>query len=159
MYVRVMSEVFSKYIYIIIFSPTTKIRNKKNWPLEQKYVLQDLHRKQVHVSSVPRHCVHQYFNSNWRWDRNSVSTNGEFVVNCFIGPLSNLFIYLAFYIAFNTVPVHTVRQGSVLQIADQWQATTSFPTWRPCQEPNPGLRGERRECSQSAAMASVVNAC
>ena len=57
MYVIVMSEMFSKYIYIIIFSPTTKIRNKKNWPLEQKYVLQDLHRKQVHVSSVPRHCV------------------------------------------------------------------------------------------------------
>ena len=57
MYVIVMSEMFSKYIYIIIFSLTTKIRNKKNWPLEQKYVLKDLHRKQVHVSSVPRHCV------------------------------------------------------------------------------------------------------
>ena len=26
----------------------------------------NLHRKQVHVSSVPRHCVHQYINNNWR---------------------------------------------------------------------------------------------
>ena len=40
-----------------------------------KYVVQNLHRKQVHVSSVPRHCVHQYINNNWRWDRNSVYTN------------------------------------------------------------------------------------
>ena len=69
----VMSEMFSKYIYILFFFHLQLIqRNKNNWPLEQKYVPQDLHRKQVHVSSVPCHCVHQYFNSNWRWDRNSV---------------------------------------------------------------------------------------
>ena len=36
-----------------------------------KYAVQNLHRKQVHVSSVPRHCVHQYIKSNWRRDRNS----------------------------------------------------------------------------------------
>ena len=29
--------------------------------------VRDLHRKQVHVSSVPGHCVHQYIDSNWRW--------------------------------------------------------------------------------------------
>ena len=58
MYVIVMSEMFSKYVYIIIFFHLQLIqRNKNNWPPEQKYVLQDLHRKQVHVSSVPRHCV------------------------------------------------------------------------------------------------------
>ena len=34
----------------------------------------NLHRKQVHVSSVPRHCVHQYINNNWRRDRNSIYT-------------------------------------------------------------------------------------
>ena len=50
------------------------------------------------------------------------------------------FIYLWFYVTFNTVQVKsrwvvgraeetsTVRQGSVLSTADQWQATTSFPT-------------------------------
>ena len=27
------------------------------------------------LSSVPRHCVHQYINSNWRRDRNSVYTS------------------------------------------------------------------------------------
>ena len=54
----------------------------------------------------------------------------------------NLFIYLGFYVAFNTVqvislrvvgraaePVHTLRQASALLAADQRQATTSFPTW------------------------------
>ena len=37
-----------------------------------KYAVQNLHRKQVHVSSVPRHCVHQYIKSNGRRDRNLV---------------------------------------------------------------------------------------
>ena len=28
--------------------------------MQKLSVVQDLHKKQVHVSSVPRHCVHQY---------------------------------------------------------------------------------------------------
>ena len=57
MYVIVMSETFAKYIYYNLFHIQLIQRNQKNWPGEQKYVLQALHRKQVHVSSVPCHCV------------------------------------------------------------------------------------------------------
>ena len=67
---------FSKYIYIIIFSPTTNSKEQEKLVTRTEYVLQDLHRKQVHGSSVPRHCVHQYINSNWRRDRNSVYSKG-----------------------------------------------------------------------------------
>ena len=48
------------------------------------------------------------------------------------------FIYLGLYVAFNTVQVisrrvvgraeETSTYSSVLKTADQWQATTSFPT-------------------------------
>ena len=53
--------------------------------------------------------------------------------------LYHLFIYLGFYVAFNTVQVisrwvvgraeETSTYGSVLLTADQQQATISFPTW------------------------------
>ena len=44
--------------------------------------------KQVHVSSVPRHCVHQYINNNWRRDRNSVYCGATYccalLVYCYV---------------------------------------------------------------------------
>ena len=77
-----------------------------------------------------------------------------------------LFIYLGFYVAFNTVQVISLR---VVGKAEE----TSTYSWsrfctvncrptasnyqlshlRPCREPNPSLRGGRRECYHSATMA------
>ena len=48
-------------LYYNLFHIQLIQRNKKNLPGPPKYVLQDLHRKQVDVSSVPRHCVHQKY--------------------------------------------------------------------------------------------------
>ena len=46
------------------------------------------------MSSVPRHCVHQYINSNWRRDRNSVYVSVNYQLKCIahhfiINPLLN----------------------------------------------------------------------
>ena len=80
----------------------------------------------------------------------------------------NLFIYLEFYIAFNSVQV--ISRRVVL-----WAEETSTYSWsrfctvncrptasnyqlshlRLCREPNPGLRGGRRECYHSATVAPV----
>ena len=77
-----------------------------------------------------------------------------------------LFIYLGFYIAFNTVQVISRR------VVGRAEETSTYslsgfctvncrPTatnyqlshLRPCWEPNPGLRDGRRECYHSATMA------
>ena len=77
-----------------------------------------------------------------------------------------LFIYLGFYVAFNTVQVISRR------VAGRAEETSTYslsgfctvncrPTasnyqlshLRPCREPNPGLRGGRRECYHSVTVA------
>ena len=77
-----------------------------------------------------------------------------------------VFIYLVFYVAFNTVQV--ISQ----QVVGRAEETSTYslsrfctvncrPTasnyqlshLRPCREPNPGLRGARRECYHSPTVA------
>ena len=78
----------------------------------------------------------------------------------------HLFIYLGFYVAFNTVQVVS---RWVVGRAEETSTYSSLgfctvncrPTasnyqlfhLRPCREPNSGLRGGRRECYHSATMA------
>ena len=80
-------------------------------------------------------------------------------------PGMNLFIYLGFYVAFNTVQVISRR---VVGRAEETSTCSSLgfctvncrPTarnyqlshLRPCRESNPGLRGGRRECYHSATV-------
>ena len=80
----------------------------------------------------------------------------------------HLFIYSGFYVAFNTVQVISRR---VVGRAEETSTYSSLgfcavncrPTasnyllshLRPYQESNPGLRGGRRECYHSAAVAPV----
>ena len=77
-----------------------------------------------------------------------------------------LFIYLGFYVAFNTVQVISRRVvGSGEQTStysSSWFCTVNCqPTasnyqlshLRPCRESNPGLRGGRRECYHSSTVA------
>ena len=87
----------------------------------------------------------------------------------FIGQL-DLFIYLGFYVTFNTVQVISQR---VVGRAEETSTYSSSgfctvncrPTacnyqlshLRPCREPNPGLRGGRRECYHSATMAPLLD--
>ena len=74
-----------------------------------------------------------------------------------------LFIYLGFYIAFNTVQV--ISRGVVGMVEEtstySWSGFCTVNCWptasnyqlsrlRPCREPNPGLRGGRRECCGGA---------
>ena len=80
--------------------------------------------------------------------------------------VSILFIYLEFYVAFNTVQVISRR------VVGREEETSTYsslgfctvncrPTasnyqlshLRPCRESNPGLRGGRRECYHSATVA------
>ena len=80
-----------------------------------------------------------------------------------------LFIYLGFYVTFNTVQVIS------RQVVGRAEETSTFslsgfctvnyrPTasnyqlslLRPCRELNPGLRGGRRECYHSATMAPFM---
>ena len=89
------------------------------------------------------------------------------MISCMV--LLALFIYLGFYVAFNTVQVISRR------VVGRAEETTTYsslgfctvncrPTasnyqlshLRPCQESNPDLRGGRRECYHSAAVAPVV---
>ena len=88
-----------------------------------------------------------------------------YIASLSVGPC-DLFIYLGFYVVFNTV-----------QVISQWvvrraEETSTYsllgfctvncrPTasnyqlshLRPCREPNPSLRGGRRECYHSATVA------
>ena len=77
-----------------------------------------------------------------------------------------LFIYVGFYVAFNTVQVisrwvvgraeETSTYSSLGFCTVNCQPTTSnyqLHHLRPCRELNPGLRGGRRECYHSAAVA------
>ena len=79
------------------------------------------------------------------------------------------FIYLGFYVTFNTAQVISRR---VVGRAEQTSTYSSLgfctvncrPTasnyqlshLRPCQEPNPGIRGGRRECYHSATVAPPI---
>ena len=81
-------------------------------------------------------------------------------------PTSFQFIYLGFYVTFNTVQVISRR---VVERAEETSTYSSSgfctvncrPTasnyqlshLRPCREPNPGLRDGRRECYHSATVA------
>ena len=81
-----------------------------------------------------------------------------------------MFVYLGFYIAFNTVQVISRR---VVGRAEETSTYSSlgFCTvncrltasnyqlshLRPCRESNPGLRGGRRECYHSATVAPGTN--
>ena len=77
-----------------------------------------------------------------------------------------LFIYLGFYITFNTVQVisrwvvgraeETSTYSSLGFCTVNWRPTASnyqLSHLRPCRESNPSLRGGRRECYHSATMA------
>ena len=82
------------------------------------------------------------------------------------GKVYNLFIYLGFYVAFNTVQVisrrvvgraeETSTYSSLGFCTVNCRPTTSnyqLSHLRPCRESNPGLRGGRRECYHSATVA------
>ena len=80
--------------------------------------------------------------------------------------LSSMFIYLGFYVAFNTVQVISRRLVGRAEETSTY-SSLGFCTvncrpqasnyqlshLRPCRESNPGLRGGRRECYHSATMA------
>ena len=84
------------------------------------------------------------------------------------GSIGFIFIYLGFYVAFNTVQVISRR---VVGRAEETSTYSSSgfctvncrPTasnyqlsrMRPSQEPNLGLRGGRRECYHSATVAEL----
>ena len=78
----------------------------------------------------------------------------------------DLFIYLRFYVAFNTVQVisrwvvgraeETSTYSSSGFCTVNYRPTASnyqLSHLRPCREPNPGLRGGRRECYHFATVA------
>ena len=81
----------------------------------------------------------------------------------------NLFIYLGFYIAFNTVQVISRRVVGRAEETSTY-SSSGFCTvncrpmasnyqlsdLRPCREPNPSLRGGRRECYHSATVVPVL---
>ena len=81
-----------------------------------------------------------------------------------------LFIYLGFYVAFNTVQVisrRVVGKGGgnqYIQLVSGFCTVNCRPTasnyqlshLRPCRESNPGLRGGRRECYHSATVAPLM---
>ena len=86
--------------------------------------------------------------------------------------LMNLFIYLGFYITFNTVQIQVISRRVVERAEEiSTHSSSGFCTvncrpmasnyqlshFRLCREPNPGLRGGRRECYHSATMAPFVN--
>ena len=83
-----------------------------------------------------------------------------------VGYVVRLFIYLGFYVSFNTVQVISRRvvgkaeETSIYSLSGlctvNCRPTASnyqLSHLRPCQEPNPGLRGGRRECYHSATVA------
>ena len=76
------------------------------------------------------------------------------------------FIYLGFYVAFNTVQVisrwvvgraeeTSTYSSSGFCIVNCRPMTSNYQLshLRPCREPNPSLRGGRRECYHSATLA------
>ena len=78
----------------------------------------------------------------------------------------DLCIYLGFYVAFNTVQVISRRAVGRAEETSTYSLSgfctvNSLPTasnyqlshLRPCREPNPGLRGGKRECYHSATVA------
>ena len=83
--------------------------------------------------------------------------------------LSPLRIYLGFYVAFNTVQVISQRVVGRAEKTSTYSwsrfctvycrpTASNYPLshLRPCPEPNPGLRGGRRECYHSATVAPIA---
>ena len=81
----------------------------------------------------------------------------------------DLFIYLGFYVAFNTVQVISPRVVGRAEETSTYSllgfcTLNSRPTasnyqlshLRPCRESNPSLRGGRRECYHSATVAPTT---
>ena len=82
----------------------------------------------------------------------------------------HFFIYLGFYVAFNTVQVISRRVVGRAEETSTYSSlgfctVNSRPMasnyqlshMRPCRESNPGLRGGRRECYHSATVAPKLN--
>ena len=80
-----------------------------------------------------------------------------------------IFIYLEFYVAFNTVQVISQRvfgraeetstyslSGSCTVNCRPTASNYQLSHLRPCREPNPGLRGGRRDCYHSATVAHYI---
>ena len=78
-------------------------------------------------------------------------------------PYLFIFIYLGFYVTFNTVQVGRAEETSTYSWS-RFCTVNCRPTasnyqlshLRPCREPNPGLRGGRRECYHSATVAPTA---
>ena len=73
-----------------------------------------------------------------------------------------IFIYLGFYVAFNTVQVISRRVVGRAEEASTYSSlgfctVNCRPTASNYQESNPGLRGGRQECYHSATMAPICN--
>ena len=84
------------------------------------------------------------------------------------GDAEKPFIYLAFYVTFNTVQVMSRRVVGRTEETSTYSSlgfctvncrpTTSnyqLSHLRPCRESNPGLRGGRRECYHSATGEAI----
>ena len=97
------------------------------------------------------------FNSSW------------FVSDSICCVLIVLFIYLGFYVAFNTVQVISRRAVGRAEETSTYRSSgfctvNCRPTasnyqlsnLRPCREPNPGLRVGRQECYHFATVAPIV---
>ena len=79
-----------------------------------------------------------------------------------------LFIYLGFYVAFNILQVISQRVAGTAEETSTYSSsgfctvncrpmTSNYQLsrLRLCREPNPGLRGGRRECNHSATVAPL----
>ena len=84
-------------------------------------------------------------------------------------PCEDLFIYLGFYVAFNTVQVISRRVvgraeetstysslGFCTVNCRQTASNYQLSHMRPCRESNPGLRGGGQECYHSATVAPTL---
>ena len=82
----------------------------------------------------------------------------------------DVFIYLGFYVAFNTVQVisrwvvgrpeetSTYSSSGFCTVNCRPMASNyQLSHLRPCREPNPGLRGGRQECYHSATVAPSLD--
>ena len=100
------------------------------------------------------------------WNVKTMSFSRHIIMHMKRSTSTLSFIYLGFYVAFNTVQVISRR---VVGRAEETSTYSSSgfctvncrPTasnyqlslLRPCREPKPGLRGGRRECCHSATVA------
>ena len=87
---------------------------------------------------------------------------------CHSGPILSYvikFIYLGFYVAFNTIQVIVGRAEETstysllgfCTVNCRPMASNKLSHFRSCRESNPGLRGGRRECCHSATVAPSLD--